>query len=136
VTVFGFIAAKKTEHSVKTMCRVLGVSRSGFHAWARRTPSTRAREDARLTERILEIHALNWRLEFLSDCGDTPSSAASCGTDLPLRLSSSTASRRNSNGYGAGMNTDPRCQARRPSDQVSTKAGELQWWARLSGGRG
>ena len=33
VTAFGFIAAKRTEHSVKTMCRVLGVSRSGFHAW-------------------------------------------------------------------------------------------------------
>jgi hypothetical protein len=30
VTVFRFIAAKKTEHSVKTMCRVLEVSRSGF----------------------------------------------------------------------------------------------------------
>ncbi len=30
VTVFEFIAAKRAEHSVKTMCRVLGVSRSGF----------------------------------------------------------------------------------------------------------
>jgi transposase len=41
VTAFGFIAARKTEHSVKTMCRVLGVRRSGFHAWAgaRRRPA-------------------------------------------------------------------------------------------------
>jgi putative transposase len=62
VTVFGFIAAKRTEHSVKTMCRVLGVSRSGFHAWAKRAPSARAREDARLTERIAEIHELNRRV--------------------------------------------------------------------------
>jgi putative transposase len=62
VTVFGFIAAERTEHSVKTMCRVLGVSRSGFHAWAKRAPSARAREDARLTERIREIHALNRRV--------------------------------------------------------------------------
>jgi hypothetical protein len=30
VTVFEFIAEKKAEHSVKTMRRVLGVSRSGF----------------------------------------------------------------------------------------------------------
>jgi putative transposase len=57
VTVFGFIAAKRTEHSVKTMCRVLEVSRSGFHAWAKRAPSPRALKDARLTERIRQIHA-------------------------------------------------------------------------------
>ena len=35
---FAFIAAKKAEHSVKTMCRVLGVSRSGYHAWQARRP--------------------------------------------------------------------------------------------------
>jgi putative transposase len=56
VRVFGFIAARKTEHSVKTMCRVLGVSRSGYHAWERRPPSLRAREDAALTEQIGQIH--------------------------------------------------------------------------------
>ena len=59
MTVFGFIAAKKTEHSVKTMCRVLEVSRSGYHAWARREPSSRALEDERLTGRIREIHREN-----------------------------------------------------------------------------
>ena len=59
MTVFGFIAAKRAEHSVKTMCRVLGVSRSGFHAWAKRKPSARALEDERLTERIREIHRVN-----------------------------------------------------------------------------
>jgi len=62
VTVFGFIAARKAEHAVKTMCRVLGVSRSGFHAWERREPSARRREDERLLERIREIHALNRRV--------------------------------------------------------------------------
>jgi putative transposase len=62
VTVFRFIAAEKTEHSVKAMCRVLGVSRSGLHAWQRRPPSARAREDARLTKRILEIHARHRRV--------------------------------------------------------------------------
>jgi putative transposase len=58
VTVFEFIAAKKAEHSVKTMCRVLGVSRSGFHAWRRREPSPREREDARLSARIRELFVL------------------------------------------------------------------------------
>jgi putative transposase len=62
VTVFGFIAAKKTEHSVKTMCRVLEVSRSGYHAWARREPSSRALEDERLTGRIREIHRENHKV--------------------------------------------------------------------------
>lgn len=54
--IFGFIAAKKAEHSIKLMCRVLGVSRSGFHAWARREPSARAVADQALTGRIAEIH--------------------------------------------------------------------------------
>ena len=52
--IFRFVAAKKAEHSIKTMCRVLGVSRSGFHAWHSRLPSARALEDERLTERIRE----------------------------------------------------------------------------------
>jgi putative transposase len=60
--VTGFIAAKRSEHSVKTMCRVLGVSRSGFHAWAKREPSSRAVEDERLLERIREIHRVNRRV--------------------------------------------------------------------------
>ena len=56
MSVFGFIAQKKAEHAVKTLCRVLGVSRSGFHAWERRAPSDRAVQDARLTERIRVMH--------------------------------------------------------------------------------
>jgi putative transposase len=56
VSCFRFIAARKAEHSVKTMCRVLEVSRSGFHAWQRREPSARALGDERLTVRIREIH--------------------------------------------------------------------------------
>jgi putative transposase len=38
------------------------VSRSGFHAWAKRPPSSRARDDARLTDRIRQIHELNRRV--------------------------------------------------------------------------
>jgi putative transposase len=60
--IFQFIAATRAEHSIKTMCRVLGVSRSGFHAWARRPTSARALEDERLTRRIREIHRLNRRV--------------------------------------------------------------------------
>jgi putative transposase len=39
------------------LCGVLRVSCSGYYAWRSREPSTRAREDAVLTERIRTIHA-------------------------------------------------------------------------------
>lgn len=55
---FTFIAAKKAEHSIKIMCRVLEVSRSGYYAWAGREPSARAREDERLTARIKALFKL------------------------------------------------------------------------------
>ena len=54
--VFGFVLARKAEHSIKLMCRVLEVSRSGYHAWAARLPSPRAVADARLTARIRVLH--------------------------------------------------------------------------------
>lgn len=47
----------QAEHSVATMCRVLGVSTSGYYAWRHRRPSARAADDAALTERIKAIHA-------------------------------------------------------------------------------
>ena len=56
MSVFEFIAAKKAEHSIKIMCRVLEVSRSGFHAWVARAPSARAVADEALSERIEQIH--------------------------------------------------------------------------------
>ena len=60
--IFRFIAAKKAEHSIAIMCRVLGVSRSGFHAWQGRKPSARALEDRRPTVRIAAIHQDNRRV--------------------------------------------------------------------------
>jgi putative transposase len=57
--IFRFIAAERAVHSIKAMCRVLGVSRSGYHAWASRPRSARSLEDERLTERIREIHRAN-----------------------------------------------------------------------------
>jgi putative transposase len=56
VRIFRFVAAKKAEHSIQIMCRVLGVSRSGYHAWAARKPSARGLADGRLSGRIAEIH--------------------------------------------------------------------------------
>jgi transposase InsO family protein len=57
VSRFRFIAAEEATHPVATLCRVLGVSRSGYYAWRQRPPSARARRDADLTGRIRSIHA-------------------------------------------------------------------------------
>ena len=38
------------------MCRVLGVSPSGFYAWRQRPPSARSRTDAQLSLRMRAIH--------------------------------------------------------------------------------
>ncbi len=54
---FRFIAAERVSFPISLLCRVLGVSRSGFHAWAGRAPSDRALSDAWLSERIRQIHA-------------------------------------------------------------------------------
>ena len=39
------------------LCRMLGVSKSGYYAWRSRPPSERRRQDALLTEKIREIHS-------------------------------------------------------------------------------
>jgi transposase InsO family protein len=57
VSCFRFIAAEKANYPISLLCRMLGVSRSGFHAWQRRAPSDRELADAWLVERIREIHA-------------------------------------------------------------------------------
>ena len=44
-------------HRVRTMCRVFGVSPSGFYAWNSREPSARSIRDAELTARIRHFHA-------------------------------------------------------------------------------
>ena len=53
---FRLIAAEKARFPISLSCRVLGVSRAGFHAWEGRPPSWRSLEDARLCERIRELH--------------------------------------------------------------------------------
>jgi putative transposase len=57
VSLFRFIAAEKANYPISLLCRMLGVSRSGFHAWECRPPSDRALADAWLSEWIRAIHA-------------------------------------------------------------------------------
>lgn len=43
-------------HPVATMCRMLNVSESGYHAWRKRPPSVRTQENARLEVEIKAAH--------------------------------------------------------------------------------
>ena len=54
---YRFIAAEQAHHPVALLCRVLGVSRSGYYAWRGRPASSRAIADRALTETIGQIHA-------------------------------------------------------------------------------
>ena len=48
--------AHRADHRIATMCRVLGLSTSGYYAWQRRAPAARAQQDAVLTRKIHTIH--------------------------------------------------------------------------------
>ena len=48
--------ANQATHSVRVMCRLLKLSKSGFYAWDRRPMSARERADIGLTVRIRAIY--------------------------------------------------------------------------------
>lgn len=48
--------ANQADFPVRTLCRVLGVSASGFYAWRERAPSQRSINNAVMTERIRQVH--------------------------------------------------------------------------------
>jgi putative transposase len=50
------VKANQAAYPVATMCRLLGVSASGFYAWRERAPSAHAKADAELLKRIEQIH--------------------------------------------------------------------------------
>jgi putative transposase len=53
---FRLIHAEKANHQVRMLCRVFGVSVSGYYAWCSRPPSARAVHDLDLTRAIRRIH--------------------------------------------------------------------------------
>jgi hypothetical protein len=55
-TVFKLVMACQAGFPVHAMCRVLGISPSGFYAWRDRAPSARAQANRALPERIREFH--------------------------------------------------------------------------------
>jgi hypothetical protein len=52
------VSDHQANYPIATMCRLLGVSSSGYHAWVKRQPSRRAETDAALTVEIRAPHGL------------------------------------------------------------------------------
>jgi transposase InsO family protein len=53
---YTFMAAHETQFQVKRMCHALGVRRSGYYAWRRRSPSSQAQANQSLLELIRIEH--------------------------------------------------------------------------------
>jgi len=53
---FGFIDAKKARYPVALLCRHLGVSRSGYYAWAKRPESQRDKNNRALSVEVAAVH--------------------------------------------------------------------------------
>ena len=53
---FAFIEQHRQAFSVQQMCRVLGVSSSGYYAFRKRKPSTRSKQDQYLLVHIRAAH--------------------------------------------------------------------------------
>jgi putative transposase len=51
------VSDHQADYPIATMCRLLGVSSSGYHAWVKRQPSRRAETNAALTADIRAAHA-------------------------------------------------------------------------------
>ncbi len=54
--------ANQAVFPIRVMCRVLGLSTSGYYAWVKREPSARARRDEALRNRIQTIYESNRRV--------------------------------------------------------------------------
>jgi hypothetical protein len=54
---FAFIHAEKASFPVAALCRLLGVTRQGYYAYAKPRPEERSRNETHLRERLRALHA-------------------------------------------------------------------------------
>jgi putative transposase len=45
---FAFVSAERANHAVTTLCRIVGVSVSGFYAWLHAIPAVQSRAEAEI----------------------------------------------------------------------------------------
>lgn len=53
---YAFIQSQRTSHSLAVLCRVLGVSRSGYYSWCKLGTSPRQEADRQLLREIKRVH--------------------------------------------------------------------------------
>ena len=53
---YACIHRRREQYSVRTMCRLLRVSRSGYYDWRNRGESTRKRRDRQLMPLVRQVH--------------------------------------------------------------------------------
>jgi len=53
---YAFIQSQRASHSLTILCRVLGVSRSGYYSWCHRSVSPRREADRQLLKEIERVH--------------------------------------------------------------------------------
>jgi hypothetical protein len=54
--IYRFIEVQKATYPITLLCRSMGVSRSAFHDWAARGPTSADLDEAYLTNAIVDIH--------------------------------------------------------------------------------
>lgn len=59
---YAFILEHQDRYAVQPLCRLVGVARSGYYAWVKRSPSQRSQDDARLLGLIRESHEASGRI--------------------------------------------------------------------------
>ena len=55
---FRFVSDHQASYPIVTMCKLLGVSSSGYYAWVKRRPSRRSETDAALITEIRAAHGV------------------------------------------------------------------------------
>ena len=84
---YAFISARESVFSVKRMCKVLSVTRSGYYAWSKRPPSKREQSNQALLEMIKRIFQSSRRTYGSPRiCASLRRSGYQCGHNRVARL--------------------------------------------------
>ena len=83
---FGFIAKHRAVWPVAWLCDALSVSRSGFHAWQKRGPCGRSREDEAIMPAVRASFVASARTYGARRICAMPEAGFSCGLHKIERL--------------------------------------------------